>query len=402
MKHFNFKIIAIIFILVLSYSNINIQAKSAKIEELKLNLIIPEGFYPIYKSSDSIEISDLGLNPDSINQRMAQFDSYLMLYNFTSEVHFSKTENAFANQIYSLFDANQEVINGLTEGYSKGFGNADIYETNNMRFLVFNYSLKTVDGELFYLKYKTIVNGIELTINYINPNSFTLNDKFQMKRIIDSLKFDDDIQPNGVINDFSFIIGLLLVTLVLMIYFAKKYSKIIKEFLTGFALMFGSIIMVVFLIFTIIWHAYGSWILYQMYGYMWAIISFFFPVVSEVIIITLYISKKGFTNLYILGWVIIFSTYIMFYLFSKMLDYKTQIKSSIEIKELHIKCRNCETLNLESTNYCKNCGERLTKSIFKYLEIVPSVDKFNKICTNCNNKCLSESSYCTNCGSKFI
>ena len=189
---------------------INVNASTYKIEELKLSVNIPEGFYIINRSSSTSDIQTLNLDPTLIKERMLNFDSYLMLYDFESEIHISKIENSFTKKIDNLFYSSQDIVNSLGNGYSKGFGEYKVYETDSIKYLVFDYSLNTKDGIYYYLKYKTIINGMEITVNYINLNEFTVTDKQQMTRIINSINFDYVSKSEKSDFNLIYIVGVTL------------------------------------------------------------------------------------------------------------------------------------------------------------------------------------------------
>ena len=201
---------------------INVNASSYKIEELGLNVIVPEGFYSINRSSSTSDIQSLNLDPAFIKERMLSFNSYLLLYNFESEIHISKIENTFTQKINNLVDSSNEIIKSLGDGYSKEFGEYEIYETDVAKFFVFEYSLDTLNGTYYYLKYKTIVNGVEITVNNINPTDFSSTNKHQMLRIINSMKFDNNVRQKESDSNLIYIIGLVLFIVISTLIYLKN------------------------------------------------------------------------------------------------------------------------------------------------------------------------------------
>ena len=53
-----------------------------------------------------------------------------------------------------------------------------------------------------------------------------------------------------------------------------------------------------------------------------------------------------------------------------------------------VKCPNCGTLNLNTNNFCGECGTKLPKSA--------------DYCIDCDITFLNGEKYCTNCGKKLI
>lgn len=161
----------------------------------------------------------------------------------------------------------------------------------------------------------------------------------------------------------------------------------------------GAFGILISLILAFIWHLYSSWVLYQMYGFIWAIISFVFPVVSEVAIIILYGLVNGFFNYFVFGWILI----ILLALISIFIENKFSEEISHEVNDLNFelgtKCRNCKTLNNDKNSYCRKCGVRLFPSINKYKMKVDTNNKKN--CRSCNSICDIKSLYCGRCGTLF-
>lgn len=394
--------IIITLILLSLFSFVQVEAKSLKVDKLELSLTIPEDYYPIYRDSPSTIFRSLGLDPTLIKSRMLEFKSYLMLYDYDSEIHISKTENSFTKEIGNLHDVNQNTINGLIEGYSKSFGDAKILNTKGLKFLIFNYDLNTIDGKYYYLKYKTIVNSREITINYISKEVISYEDERKVKEIVESIVFDNLPVQHESNTYFYVLLASVLISIIFFFVYLRKKSKLhLNECLENIVSIFQSSMLLIFFIFTFIWHLFGSWIIYQSNGFIWAFLSFVFPVISEVIIITIYIIKFGVFNLYILGWGLILACYFIFYLFES--NRENESKSNLETSNtlLNIKCNKCKRLNSESNKYCTNCGETIEKSIVKYTVKTSNRNEIMKVCNVCDSYCMNDSNYCSNCGSLF-
>lgn len=168
------------------------------VDELNAQIFIPESYIVFDKnmSPDNEAFQTLEMSGKEFLFRMnllgASIDA-IALDNM-SEILLNIKQNDFTKEVRDLKNASEDTILGLGLGFSKAFGEYSIYESNQLKFLVFEYEMDHVNAldhinseKTYVIKYKTIVSSKDVTILYQSLSPITNQDRQKALIIAESL-----------------------------------------------------------------------------------------------------------------------------------------------------------------------------------------------------------------------
>ena len=158
----------------------------------------------------------------------------------------------------------------------------------------------------------------------------------------------------------------------------------------------GKFGIVISLVVSIVWHLYTSYIIYQIYGGIWMLISFIFPVISETVLIILLILRFGFFDSYVIFSISVFLLAMSSIYLEQSFNDESTLEDDGENRYL-VKCDFCKKKNELHSKYCSNCGREIKNKLIKQIDRTKKSDLFVK-CDNCDANNDIDSKYCSMCG----
>jgi len=166
-----------------------------KIKDIDLSIRISDSYSVFTRDIDENDylLDKFNLTKNYLLYHMYGINAYLVaLDDDGTEIYITRTRDVMTQKYNNLNRLSDSTINSLAEGYRIGCGaeEYDIYEYNNYKYIVLQYSYKDVDNQYYYvLKYKTIVNGYDYTFYIQKDVPLMLNDEFTVLGIIQNANY---------------------------------------------------------------------------------------------------------------------------------------------------------------------------------------------------------------------
>lgn len=169
------------------------------IDELEAQIYVPEGFIIFTRDLPEEEYEKYGFTKKAFVESMILQNFFFEAVSVDSQSELAITikEDDFTNGIINLKNASEEIVQAMGSGFATGFGDYKVFETPQLKYLVFEYKMDHIISNTTSnnFKFMTIANGKNVTLLFRKSGEELTEEERNMVRFCaESITFEQLIE----------------------------------------------------------------------------------------------------------------------------------------------------------------------------------------------------------------